>query len=342
VLHYVCIDAPRASFIGEEEPREPGPDEISVESILSGISAGTEMAVYRGSLSNLRTKRWGYWTDYPIRPGYQLVGRVDRCGERVGDVRPGDRVVCHAPHASRATVQYDDYVAIPDSVSSEEATFAMLGATTAHGIRRTGVSPGESVLVFGLGVVGWLSAEQARIGGARVLIADPLDWKRAFASDRGYASLDPARAGFAEEVFEQTDGRGADLVIEASGTSGAIQSALVTVRREGRILIQGTQCTPVSIDFGDYALHREVTLICTWGKGRPDSMDHTPQSSVTGVSGHPDVRKANQQYAMDLIARGMVRTDGLVTHRFPFSRAPEVYASIESGRLDYMQVILEY
>ena len=97
-MRYAAVDAPLSVSIREEDVSStaaghdllPGPGEIVVKSILSGISAGTEMAVYRGTLSNLHTKRWGYWTEYPVRPGYQLVGMVEQCGQGVKGVGPGD------------------------------------------------------------------------------------------------------------------------------------------------------------------------------------------------------------------------------------------------------------
>lgn len=334
-MRQVSVEAPRKVSIWQRVLPDPEDQEITVRAVLSGVSVGTELAVYRGTINTLTNSRWGYWTEYPIAPGYQLVGYVEKRGSGVRDVREGDRVVCHAPHGTHATVSYQDYVVIPSSVRDEDATMAMLGATTAHGFRQAKVVYGERILVLGLGVVGCLSGEHARRGGAReVLLADPLPWKRKIGENGGFSTvLDPSLSTFEEELLDHTGGSGVDLVIEASGNSSAIPLALLSVRRGGRILLQGTQTEPVSMRFSDYPMHKEVTFISTWGKGPARTTD--PEGGVWS-------RKANQQLAMELIARGELRVSDLVTHRFPFDDIARVYSSLDDGELNCLQVILNY
>jgi 2-desacetyl-2-hydroxyethyl bacteriochlorophyllide A dehydrogenase len=334
-MHYVSIDAPLKVSIRERTLVEPEANEILVHTVLSGISAGTELAVYRGTINNLHNKRWGYWTEFPISPGYELVGRVEKCGTEIQDVREGDRVVCHAPHETQGLVSCQDYVSVPDNVTDEEATLAMLGATTAHGIRKAEVRYGDRALVLGLGVVGFLSAAHARRSGARqVYVADPLPWKRSFAEQRGYQNaFDPASPTFEQEIFDRTGGNGMDVVIEASGHPTAIPAALKAVRRGGKILLQGTQTEPVEMHFSDYPMHKEVSILCTWGKGPLGETD-SPERIWS--------RKQNQELAMELIARGELEVSGLVTHRFAFEEIAQVYETLDRGQVEYLQVILEY
>ncbi len=303
-----------------------------VRSTCSGVSAGTELAVYRGTLGNLHTKRWGYWNEYPIRPGYELVGSVSACGSAVTGIRMGDRVACHAPHGTIALVQASDCVVVPDGLSDEEATFAMLGATTAHGIRRARIGYGDTVAILGLGVVGFLAADHAlHAGAADVIVCDPKAWKRELARLRGFEDpLDPADSTFDEEIAERTQGRGADVVVEASGSPAAVDAALRTVAVGGRVLLQGTINKPVQIHFSDYAMHKEVTIVCTWGKG-----------SGAG-SGVRWTRQENHTLAMRLLEAGVLRTTGLVSHRFSFARVADMYREIDEGELDYLQIILTY
>jgi 2-desacetyl-2-hydroxyethyl bacteriochlorophyllide A dehydrogenase len=334
-MRYVSIDAPLTVSIREKELARPAANEILVRTLLSGVSVGTELAVYRGTINNLQNKRWGYWTEFPISPGYELVGKVEKCGAEIRDVREGDRVVCHAPHGTGATVAYQDYVPVPDGVTDEEATFAMLGATTVHGIRKAEVRYGDRVLVLGLGVVGFLCAAHARRSGARrVYVADPLPWKRSLAEQRGYPkALDPASPTFEQEILDHTGGTGMDVVIEASGHPTAIAAALKTVRRGGKILLQGTQTEPVEMHFSDYPMHKEAFIICTWGKGSASEGD-TPE--------HGWSRKQNQELAMELISRGELEVSGLVTHRFRFDEIARVYEMLHQGEIEYLQVILNY
>jgi 2-desacetyl-2-hydroxyethyl bacteriochlorophyllide A dehydrogenase len=334
-MRYASIERPLQVSIHEKTFGPPEADQILVSAVLSGISVGTELALFRGKINNLHTKRWGYWTEFPINPGYELVGRVEKCGAGVRDVREGDRVVCHAPHATQALVSYQDYVPVPEGVTDEEATMAMLGATTAHGIRKAEVRYGDRVLVLGLGVVGFLCAAHARRSGARqVYIADPLPWKRSFAEQRGYQGvLDPGSPTFDREILDRSRGSGMDIVIEASGHPAAIPAALRAVRRGGKILLQGTQTETVEMRFSDYPMHKEALIICTWGKGPARETD--PADLLWS-------RKQNQELAMELISRGEIEVADLVTHRFRFEEIARAYETLDRGEIEYLQVVLEY
>jgi 2-desacetyl-2-hydroxyethyl bacteriochlorophyllide A dehydrogenase len=325
------VDAPGRVSIRSGTLRDPEPEEIAVRTILSGISVGTELSLFRGTIATLGNPRWGYWSDYPIQPGYELVGHVTACGSDVRDVSTGDRVVCHAPHGTHATVSYQDYVRVPPGLSEEEASLAMLGATTAHGIRKAGIVYGEQVLVLGYGIVGLLSAEHARRGGARtVYVADPVPWKQKLAAERGFCSpFDPLSDAFEEQILDVTQGIGVDLAIEASGNGGAIAAALKSLRPGGRLLLQGTIPEVVSVNFSDYPMHKQITILSTWGKGPRDSEETWS-------------RKQNQELAMELISRGELRVSGLPTRRYPFEKIAGVYDALAAGNPDYLHVLLDY
>ena len=334
-MRYARVDAPRQVSIRSAPAVKPRAGEIRVRTLLSSISVGTELAVYRGTINTLKNPRWGYWTEFPIRPGYELVGVVEECGEQLRDVAVGDRVVCHAPHGTQAIVGYQDYVRVPDELSNEEASMAMLGATTAHGIRRADLCYGDRVLVLGYGAVGLLSADHARRAGARsVYVADPDQRRISLASERGFhASLDPHSPTFEADAAEVSEGAGMDVVIEASGHPGAIDEALAAVRRGGKILLQGTITAAVEVSFSDYPMHKEVTFISTWGQGPTDE---------AGRWGSAWTRKRNQELAMELIARGELRVRDLPRTRFPFARLAAVYDALDRGEIEALQVVLDY
>jgi threonine dehydrogenase-like Zn-dependent dehydrogenase len=124
-----------------------------------------------------------------------------------------------------------------------------------------------------------------------------------------------------------------DVVIEASGHPTAIAGALKAVRRGGKILLQGTQTEPVEMHFSDYPMHKEVLIICTWGKGPVGEVDTSEKIWS---------RKQNQELAMEFITRGELEVSGLVTHRFQFEEIARVYEMLHRSEIKYLQVILDY
>ncbi|MCP3993766.1 MAG: zinc-binding dehydrogenase [bacterium] len=305
---------------------------IRIQATLCGVSTGTEMAVYRGTIPNLHNGRWGYWNEYPIYPGYEMVGEVIEVDGGVSDVAVGDRVVALAPHGTEGVATPDVYVPIPDGVSDEAATLAVLGATTLHGMHRAQVRHGESVLVLGLGVVGVLSAAHARRSGAGlVVVADPLESRRAVATKLGFEHVfDPSSPEFIDRVYSLTAGRGVDVVSEAAGAEAAFQLGITCLAEYGRLLVQGTHGAPVAIDFGDYTMHRQTAIISTWNIGSPDRRD----------ADSPVEARVNLDLSMEMVRCGELPSTELVTHRFSFDDMGRVYDDLDSGTLDSMQIVL--
>ena len=331
----VRATAERTVEFYERPTPELGPNQILIRSSLSGVSAGTEMAVYLGKIPNLYNGRWGYWNSYPIGLGYEMAGVVEKAGVDVTKVRKGDRVIALCNHGDYGISEAYRCTRIPDGVSDENSVFAVLGATTTHGIRRAGVVYGERILVLGFGTIGMLAAFHCRRAGAeKVIIADPVAEKRESARRKGFErTLDPSSDTFEEEVLSITDGMGADLVVEGSGHPSAWIPAQQAAKIGGRILILGTHTGPEEMVFCDYVMHKELTIIGTWANGRNIAVD--PQ--FIRWNG-----ESNLSYAMDLIDRGELSVDGMISHRFSFRELPDIYRQIEDKTLGYQQIVLTY
>jgi len=119
--------------------------------------------------------------DQPIPLGYCNVGEVIELGTGVTGFTLGDRVVSNGKHAEVVTVPVNLCAKIPDQVSNEAASFAVLGAIALQGIRLVEPSLGESVVVTGLGLIGLLTVQLLRAHGCRVLAIDTVSDRLALA-----------------------------------------------------------------------------------------------------------------------------------------------------------------
>ena len=111
--------------------------------------------------------------EQPIPLGYSNVGRVIAVGDKVNNFSLGDRVVSNGPHAQIVSVPKNLVQLIPNAVSSEEATFTVVGAIALQGIRLLNPTFGESVVVVGLGLIGLLTGQLLLAQGCIVLGLDP-------------------------------------------------------------------------------------------------------------------------------------------------------------------------
>ncbi|BBL79910.1 alcohol dehydrogenase [Rubrobacter xylanophilus] len=324
----VWFPAPRRAELRYERLDPPGPEEITVRTVASAISPGTEMLVYRGEAPadlplDLPTLSGSY--ALPVKYGYAASGRVERAGERVRELSPGDTVFVHHPHQDRFTVPAHLAVRLPDGIPPERGTFFANLETALGVVHDAAPRLGEDVVVFGCGVVGLLILRLLGLCGVGSLLAvDPLERRRELALRFGAsAAVEPGAVG------EAVAGRGADVVVEASGSAAALPEALGCVRREGTVVVASWYGTkPVTLDLGG-RFHR--------GRVRIRS------SQVGGIA--PELsarwdRERRRRVVLDLLRR--LPLEEMVTHRIPFERAPEAYRLVDEVPSEVLQVILTY
>jgi len=158
--------------ITEEPVPEVRPGTVLVEVKSCLISPGTELGAVPDRRKNPDPERG------PRPFGYGNAGVVLEIGEEVEGLRPGDRLACmgggYALHASHAVVPINLTCPMPEGQSFDEASFAHLAATALWAVRRTQIQFGQSIAVFGLGIVGQIAAQLARLSGAHVMGVDRL------------------------------------------------------------------------------------------------------------------------------------------------------------------------
>ena len=209
--------------------------------------------------------------------GHEAVGVIEQVGSAVTRFAPGDRVVvsftvadgscwfCRAGQTQlcedfkyfgyglfggslggaqaellRVPIADVNLLAVPDGLEDERALFVGDALTT--GVYAAGlaeISPGDTVAVVGAGPVGFLCAQAARLDTDTVLAIDLDPARLAIAERTGTIPIDASARNAQTAVFEQTDGRGADVVIEAVGTPAALERSLDVVRRGGTVVVMG-------------------------------------------------------------------------------------------------------
>ncbi len=205
-----------------------GPGEVTVGLAFTAVSAGTERAQYL-QLPSAEVK-------FPYRPGYSGSGVVVAVGRGVDGVRVGDWVAVRgAPHASVVTAPASSVQALPPGVDPAAAAFIQLGVIAAQGVACAGVSRGDTVCVVGAGIVGGLAAQASLAAGAASVVVVAASRRREHVlRAAGAAAFHTADDRAALEAI------GADVVIEASGSTDAVEVALAAVRDGGRIAILGS------------------------------------------------------------------------------------------------------
>lgn len=152
---------------------------------------------------------------------------------------------------------------MPTNVSFEEGSFIEPLATVIRAHRRVGISKEDSILIVGAGPMGLLHLLKAKeLGAQNVMVSDISDFRLSFAEALNAITLNPTKIKVEEEVRKNTDGRGVDLAIIASGSPQAILSGLASVRKGGRVLLFGVpyKGTILNYDVSEL-LNNEISVI---------------------------------------------------------------------------------
>jgi L-iditol 2-dehydrogenase len=295
----------------------------------SGL-CGTDLKIYKGAIP----------AQYPLIMGHEMVGELAGGGRVIIDpvlscgtcfhCRLGQTNLCPAGgligretnggFAEYAAVPASQVFRLPDSIESAGAPLIQVATTCLHAQRLAQLSLGESVAVIGLGVSGQLHVQLAKARGAGQVIGISRsrfknDLARQMGADVAIESGPTALA----QVLEATEGRGADVVIECTGVMTSIADAIRMARFGGRIVLFGiTSATSGTLPFYDLYF-KELTLI----NNRAATAQDFP-------------------VMINLVDRGVVRLEPLVTHRMALEELGTALGMVEDSAEQRLKIILDH
>jgi threonine dehydrogenase-like Zn-dependent dehydrogenase len=358
------VEPGRPAMLEAEEP-EPGPGQAWVSTEWSGISAGTEVALVRGTDPHHRLS-WdadlrafrpdGPRAGYPVLGlGYMEVGRVAE--SRTPRLAEGARVAMAYGHRTGRCVDpaAATVVPVPDDLDPLLGIYlAQMGPICVNGLLHAaadsagpsaGIDAGvrdRCVLVTGAGVIGLLSALLAVRHGAEVLVAEPSPERRAVAealglatvADDGVASAGPAWLAVKERWRHGPGDAGADVVLQCRGHDAALATALKALRPQGTVVDLGFyQAGAEAVRLGEEFHHNGLALTCAQISRVPRGMaDRWPRTALAEVT-------------LDLLqARGDDVRTHLVTDVLPFEEGPALLADLAGRRRPHppLQAVLRF
>ena len=331
-MRAVVLEAPGSLRVDDRPPPAPGPSEVLVDVLTSGI-CGTDVSIFAGKIP----------VRHPLVMGHEMFGRIASVGQRVTDLVAGARVIvdpviscgvcfwCSKGQGNLCpegallgrdrdggfrevmSVPASNVYEVPEAIEDSVAPLLQVLTVCIHGARTTPLFPGDSALVIGLGVSGLLHLQLAKARGARPLIGiTRSEAKRSLARSLGAdLTLDPADPQLEQSIKEATEGRGPDVVIECAGKVETLAQAIDLVRVGGRVVLFGT----ITADHGAlpfYSLYLKEVTIANPRAAKPEDFPA----------------------AIELASSGAVRLAPLVTHTYPLEAAREaIEMSRSSGSL---------
>jgi 2-desacetyl-2-hydroxyethyl bacteriochlorophyllide A dehydrogenase len=320
-------------------PRPAG-DEVLLRVRRIGI-CGSDLAIYDGREKDLRL---------PVIPGHEFAGEVVECGPGAPGIAIGARVavnlvrncgscyqcrkgegnLCLTPNligfhsnggfAELACVPARNCHLLPEAMCWEAAASIDPVTSALAAVQKAGIGPADRVAVLGPGPIGLYACQLARLQGAREVMVigtreHLLAKARELGADRTFLTDRAELAGCLPAILEASQGRGAEVVVEATGNPAALDLALQIAAKGGRIAL--------------VSIYHERT-------------DIEPNAVVfkeLKILGSFDYRWIDFENALQLIAGGRVRTEPLITHRLPLARIQEGIGLMQSRQA--IKVLLE-
>jgi 2-desacetyl-2-hydroxyethyl bacteriochlorophyllide A dehydrogenase len=290
---------------------EPGPDDVVVRTLHSGISRGTETLVFRGGVpasqhAAMRAPFQDGDFPAPVKYGYLNVGVVEHGPAQL----QGRTVFCLYPHQTAYVVPASSVVVIPDGVPPARAVLAGTVETAVNALWDAAPLIGDRIAVIGAGMVGCCVARLITgFPGVRVTLVD----------------VDPTRAEVAaalgaEFALPSEASGGRDLVVHTSATSAGLQRSLELLATEGTVLeVSWYGDTEVTLSLGG-AFHSGRLGIRASQVGRV-------------APARRDARTMTDRLVLALDLLHDPAFDALLTGSSPFDELPEVMARLADGSL---------
>jgi threonine dehydrogenase-like Zn-dependent dehydrogenase len=250
------------------------------------------------------------------------------------ELRLGDRVVSGTSHASHTTVRANQCWKVPDELASDEAVFFSLGQITLQGVRKARVEIGEVVVILGLGLIGNLALQMARLQGALPVIGlDPDAGRREIAMRCGAdAALDPTAAATADELSAATRGREPAVVIEATGSPEVVNDAFDCAGFHARVVLLASTRGVTEANFYRDVHRKGLTVLGAHANTVPR------HESSPGFW----TRSDDTQTALRLLAARRIQVGPLTSERFRWQDAPAAYELLGSWRKDRLGMLLRW
>ena len=206
-------------------------------------------------------------------------------------------------------------VALPSELRLDHAALVEPVAVSVHDVRRSGLVPGEKAVVIGGGPIGVLIASTAREFGAEVVVIELDAGRRQAITELGFEVLDPRAVDQVAWVTDWTGGAGADVVFEVSGAAAAVLGATDLARVRGRLVIVAIHPDPRPVNL-QRVFWRELTII-----------------------GARVYQRADYETAVELLTRGVIPADLLITRIEPIGRTMAAFEALASGQA--MKILID-
>ena len=339
--------APGELRIIEVDKPKPGPKEVLARVAFCGVCA-TDVSIMKGTL------KLGEGNDpvYPVRLGHEWSGVIEEVGSETWMLKKGDRIISDTCYScgecemclcgeyqncekGRAigTIRdawpggFAEYMVmperlvfkVPDTVGLDEAALVEPASIGLYGLLRSPMGPGKTLLVLGTGPIGLGGMACARgMGSGKIILAGRKDKKLEVGKAMGADILvNTVKENLHDAVMRETEGKGADVILETTGDPDLLNDILMMLRSSGTLVIPAFYEQELNHVMLDRLIVRNCTLV--------------------GAAGTPNMGRK----ILDMLGNGRTSLKLMITDRFPFSQVMQAFEAFDQRNDSRVKVMVE-
>lgn len=314
-MRAAVITGPGSVEVQETDLVAPAAEQVQVKVEGCGL-CGSDLAIWEGRP----------WFDYPRptgAPGHEAWGVVERVGDDVTGVQPGDRVagLFQQAFAEYATTHVDQVLAVPEPARDTHFAGEPL-ACAANAVRRSGIKEGDTAVVVGIGFIGAAIVAFAKAAGAEVVATSRRPFALQTATAMGADRVVPLDDEAEPRIQEHLDGGLADVVFEVTGRQAPLDLATRLTRIRGTLVIAGYhQDGPRSVDL----------QLWNWrGLDVVNAHERAPEAYMAGM-----------RHTAALLSDGIVDFSPLYTHTYPLDRLDQAFEAMVTRPEGFMKAVIQ-
>ena len=312
------------------------PDEVLVKTTVSQISTGTELTLLEANVEE--DSPWKKNIVFPnYNPGYSTVGVIIDAGELVPREVIGKRCFHSISHQKYTALKFDEESVkiIPDSVCDDDAVFDAIGTVTAGSIRSAELAMGETVVVYGAGIIGQTVARLAAVAGAtQVFVVDVSDERLKFIpDDPRFIAVNSLKQNVEELVRANTyNNEGAACVFETTSVSSLINEQIKCLRKRGKLIITSSPKKSGLVNL-EYCSRNGIYII-----GANNWVAHPAEATQFNYW----TRKRDGVLFLELIDKKLISLKEMNTHRFNYKNCVDAYEMLMKDRTQALSVLFDW
>lgn len=329
----ICFtDIGKVEFLDKPIPI-PKIGELLIKSLITQVSIGTEMSILMKNNID-KDSVWDIYGKFPFDAGYINIGTVIDVGEGIDKSWIGMAVASYGTHSKYIVAPATECHPLPEGIDPKEAIYFVLSEIAMNGIRKSNISWGDIVTVYGAGNIGQLTARYCQMAGAQlVFVVDQKNERlELLPNNPTIIPINNQMHNVEEFILSKTNGIRPDIIFEITGVANVIPEEAALLKNCGKLIILSSPRGKTNFDFHDLCNAKSLNIIGAHNSSHP----------VMEEQDNRWTKKRHAQLFFQLLQQGKLNLSNINTHIVPYTEAISIYENLKDSNFNAEGILFEW